>query len=111
MKNSTEVHVTEENGEEIILLSNPIVVDEKSYFDDLKGAYITKFIPRKWLITSNDDLIILKRNTLLLSLKSTNLVNSSISKFPLQEYHPQSKGNESYDHSGFLGDIEEQERI
>lgn len=107
---TSEVHVTEENGEEVILLSNPIVVDERSYFDDVKGAYITKYIPRKWLITSNDDLIILKKEHII--------TITEIDKFGKQFYHkallaarvssPIKREMSSYDHSGFLGDIEEQ---
>lgn len=106
----TEVYLTEEKGEEVVLLSEPVVVDERSYFNDVKNAYITQYVPRKWLVTSNEDLIILKKEHII--------TMTEVDKFGKQFYlksllaakvsSPIKRELNTEEHTGFLGSIEKQ---
>ena len=105
----SEVMPSEENGTEFFLLSNPIIVTENQHVDVEKGVVLSGMIPRKWMLYSNQDLIIL--------YKQHVVSISELDKFGADFYQkaliaakcssPIKRKIETKNHSGFLGKIEQ----
>ena len=105
----SEVMPSEENGTEFFLLSNPIIVTENQHVDVEKGVVLSGMIPRKWMLYSNQDLIIL--------YKQHVVSISELDKFGADFYQkaliaakcssPIKRKIETKNHSGFLGKIDQ----
>ncbi len=105
----SEVMPSEENGTEFFLLSNPIMVTENQHVDVEKGVVLSGMIPRKWMLYSNQDLIIL--------YKQHVVSISELDKFGADFYQkaliaakcssPIKRKIETKNHSGFLGKIDQ----
>ena len=53
-----EVVPQEEDGTEFFLISNPITISESHQIDPEKGIVTSSLAPRKWMMYSNEDLVI-----------------------------------------------------
>jgi len=58
----SEVMPQEENDTEFFVLSDPIVITETPQIDAEKGIVTSVLAPRKWLMYSNEDLVIVYKN-------------------------------------------------
>ena len=58
----SEVMPQEENDTEFFVLSDPIVITESPQIDAEKGIVTSVLAPRKWMMYSNEDLIIVYKN-------------------------------------------------
>ena len=58
----SEVMPQEENDTEFFVLSDPIVITETPQLDAEKGVVTSVLAPRKWLMYSNEDLVIVYKN-------------------------------------------------
>ena len=102
-----EVFVTEECGEEMMVLGNPIVITESTQIiDHKKGIAKSGLLPKKWLTYSNDDMVLVN--------KSHVITISELDKFAVEFYQraliaarlssPVKRKIESSDNSGYVGD-------
>ena len=58
----SEVMPQEENDTEFFVLSDPIVITETPQIDKEQGVVLSVLAPRKWLMYSNEDLVIVYKN-------------------------------------------------
>jgi hypothetical protein len=104
----SEVMPQEENDTEFFVLSDPIVITETPQLDAEKGVVTSVLAPRKWLMYSNEDLVIVYRNHVV-SI-------SEMDKFGVEFYKkaliaakcssPIKRKVETKNSSGYLGKIE-----
>lgn len=57
-----EATLTEENGVEFFLVSDPIVVNETMQVDHQKGIAISGLVPKKWQLYANDGMTIIQKH-------------------------------------------------
>ena len=57
-----EVMPQEEEGTEFFILSNPITISESHQVDPEKGIVTSALAPRKWMMYSNEDLVIVYKS-------------------------------------------------
>ena len=102
-----EVFVTEECGEEMMVLGNPIVIMESTQIVDHKqGIARSGLLPKKWLTYSNEDVVLVNKNHII--------TISELDKFAVEFYQraliaarlssPVKRKIESSDNSGYVGD-------
>ena len=56
-----EATLTEENGVEFFLVSDPIVVNETMQVDHQKGIAVSGLVPKKWQLYANDGMTIIQK--------------------------------------------------
>ena len=103
-----EVMPQEEEGTEFFILSNPITITESHQIDAEKGIVVSSLAPRKWMMYSNEDLVIVYKNHVV-SI-------SEMDKFGADFYRkaliaakcssPIKKKVETKNSTGYLGKIE-----
>ena len=101
-----EVFVTEECGEEMMVLSNPIVITESTQFvDHKKGIAMSGLIPKKWLTYSSDDMVLVNKNHIItiteLDKFAVDFYNRALVAARLSS--PVKRKIESSDNSGYVG--------
>ncbi len=104
----SEVMPQEENDTEFFVLSDPIVITESPQIDAEKGVVTSVLAPRKWMMYSNEDLIIVYKNHVV-SI-------SEMDKFGIEFYRkaliaakcssPIKRKVETKNSTGYLGKIE-----
>ncbi len=104
----SEVMPQEENNTEFFVLSDPIIICETPQLDAQKGIVTSVLAPRKWMMYSNEDLIIVYKNHVV-SI-------SEMDKFGIDFYKkaliaakcssPIKRKVETKNSSGYLGKIE-----
>ena len=104
----SEVMPQEENDTEFFVLSDPIVITETPQIDAEKGIVTSVLAPRKWLMYSNEDLVIV--------YKQHVISISELDKFGIEFYKkaliaakcssPIKKKVETKNSTGYLGKIE-----
>lgn len=103
-----EIMLTEENGEEIFLVSNPIVFDESSQIDAARGVVLSGLIPKKWMMFADDGMTAVNKKHVVSM--------SELDKFGIDFYNraliaarastPIKRKIESEDNSGYIGKID-----
>jgi hypothetical protein len=103
-----EVMLTEENGEELFLVSNPIVFDESSQIDAARGVVLSGLIPKKWMMFADDGMTVVNKQHVVSM--------SELDKFGIEFYNraliaarastPIKRKIESEDNSGYIGTID-----
>ena len=102
-----EVLPAEECGEDMMVLSNPILITEAtSVVDHNKGVAMSGLIPRKWMTYANDDMVLVNKNHII--------TISELDKFAIQFYKraliaarlssPIKRKIESSENSGYVGE-------
>ena len=104
----SEVMPQEENDTEFFVLSNPIVICESPQIDAEKGVVTSVLSPRKWMMYSNEDMVIV--------YKQHVVSISEMDKFGVDFYKkaliaakcssPIKRKVETKNHTGYLGKIE-----
>ena len=107
-----EVIPHEENGAEILLMFNPIVVEENYTYDDVTGALTPKTTARKWLKFSQDDMAIVNMNNVITISELDKYGVSYYQKFLIvaKVKSPVRREMKPKEHTGYLGTIEEQRK-
>jgi len=109
----SEVMMDEESGEQMMVLSNPIVINESTQVvDHKKGVAMSGLIPKKWLSYANDDMVLVSKNHII--------TMSELDKFGVQFYkkaliaarlsNPVKRKISSIDNSGYVGDVDDTRR-
>ena len=104
-----EVAVTEENDENVFLISDPIVISETMQVDHQKGVAVSGLVPRRWQLYSSDGMtIIYKQHVISIS---------ELDKFGVEFYKkaliaaklssPIKKKVDSKDNVGYVGKVDE----
>lgn len=106
----SEVLPSEENGEEFYLLSNPVVIEENNSVDIERGISRSGLVPRKWMMYSNDDLIILRKEHVVTMSELDKYGSDFYIKalYAAKAYSPVKRQMNSSEHSGYLGSVDEQ---
>ncbi len=99
----------EEHDTEFLILSNPIVITESNTVDVEKGISMSALSPRKWMMYSNEDLMIL--------YKQHVVSISEMDQFGVEFYQkaliaakcssPIKRKVDSKKHTGYLGKIDQ----
>ena len=103
-----EVMPQEESGTEFFVLSNPITISESHQVDPEKGMVMSSLSPRKWMMYSNEDLVIVYRNHVV-SISEMDRFGVDFYKKALlaaKSSSPIKKKVETKNHTGYLGKIE-----
>lgn len=97
--------IDHENGDDFFTVCNPIVVNEMTKIDPMRGVMISGLVPKKWLNYANDDLTIIQKQHIV-SI-------SELDKFGIDFYQnslkvakissPIKRSIKSTDNTGFLG--------
>ena len=105
----SEVMPQEEHDTEFFILSNPIVITESNTVDVEKGISMSALSPRKWMMYSNEDLMIL--------YKQHVVSISEMDQFGVEFYQkaliaarcssPIKRKVDSKKHTGYLGKIDQ----
>ena len=106
----SEVCPSEENGEEFYLLSNPVVIEENNSVDIERGISKSGLVPKKWMMYSNDDLIVLRKDHVITMSQLDKYGEAFYIKalYAAKAYAPIKREMKSIDHSGYLGSVAEQ---
>ena len=102
------IHV-EEEGQELYLLSDPIVIDEASRLDPERGIAMSGMAPRMWMMYSNDDLVAVRKEHVI-SISEMDKFGKSFYKKALviaKVSTPVKKKVDQEEHMGSLGEVEE----
>ena len=108
----SEIIPNEENGVNILLMFNPIVVEESYSYDEDTGSLAPKTTARKWLKFSQDDMVIVNMDNVI--------TVSELDKYGIAYYQkslilakvksPVRREMKTKEHTGYLGTIEEQRK-
>ena len=100
-----EVTPTTENGVEMFLLSNPIAMTENISVDEDRGAVVSGLTPKKWMLYSSDDMILIRKDHVItmseldrfgISFYTKALITARVSS-------PVKRKMDVREHSGYLG--------
>ena len=103
-----EVMPQEEEGTEFFVLSNPITISESQQIDPQKGVVTSALAPRKWMMYSNEDLVIVYKNHVV-SISEMDKFGADFYKKALLAAKcssPIKKKVESKNNTGYVGKIE-----
>ena len=105
----TEIVECEENGQDFFLFHNPIIITENNHVDMQKGIVVSGLVPKKWMMYSSDDLMVVYRQHIISV--------SELDKFGIEFYRkalvaasastPIKRKVSTERHSGFVGKIEQ----
>ena len=108
-----ETTLTEENGSEFFLVSDPIVVNETMQVDHQKGVAVSGLVPKKWQLYSGDGMTIIQKQHVI-SI-------SELDKFGVEFYlkaliaakmsSPIKRKVDSSENVGYVGKIEESREL
>lgn len=107
-----EVIPNEENGVELLLMFNPIVVEENYVYDEMTGALTPKTTARKWLRFSQDDMAIVNMDRVITISELDKYGIAYYQKFLIvaKVKSPVRREMKTKEHTGYLGTIEEQRK-
>ena len=101
--------VAEENGVEFLILHNPITVDQNNTIDMEKGVAVSNLVPRKWLMYSGEDMVIVHKDKII--------TVSELDQFGVEFYQnalgvakissPIKRKINTTKHHGYLGSIDD----
>mgnify|MGYP003337077200 CR=1 FL=1 len=102
------IHV-EEEGQELYLLSDPIVIDESSRLDPERGVAMSGMSPRMWMMYSNDDLVAVRKDHVITISEMDKFGKSFYEKALLiaKVSTPVKKRVDQSEHLGYLGEVDE----
>ena len=102
-----QVVVTEENGVEFFLVVDPIIISENTTIDHERGVVISGLTPRKWLMYSNDDMVIVHKDKVITitEMDSFGIEFYERALLSAKASAPIKKKVEPKKHIGYLGNI------
>ena len=103
-----EVMPQDEEGTEFFVVSNPITINESHQIDSEKGIVMSSLAPRKWMMYSNEDLVIIYRNHVV-SISEMDKFGEDFYKKALiaaKCSSPIKKKVETKNHTGYVGKID-----
>ena len=108
-----EIVECEENGQDFFLFHNPIIITENNHVDMQKGIVVSGLVPKKWMMYSSDDLMVVYRHHVISV--------SELDKFGIEFYKkallsakmstPIKRKVSSRDNVGYVGKIEESRKL
>ena len=107
-----QVTPAEENGVEFVILSEPITVNQANSIDQDKGVAHSNLIPRKWLMYSAEDMVIVHMDKII-TISEMDMFGIEFYKNALviaKLSSPLKRKVGSKQHRGYLGEIEEARR-
>lgn len=105
-----EVMHTEEHGVRILILHNPIVMEET--FDSEGGKFKVGQTAKKWLQYATEDMVVVHFDKVLTMSEMNKYAAEAYKKyvFIANAKSPVKKEMSSKDHSGYLGSIEKKRK-
>ena len=104
-----QVIETEEHGVEFFLVLDPIIISENTTVDHERGVVVSGLTPRKWLMYSNDDMVIVHKDKIitLTEMDSFGVDFYERALLSAKASAPIKKQVEPKKHSGYLGNTKE----